>query len=200
MRFITSKALADVIPLFGIIAPILFIVTDLAAGFIRKNYSFVYQSMNELSAVGAPTRPYVVSLNIVGYVLVIVFGLAVWKLGGHNPALRILAILAVGFGVFNLIGIFFPMQVGKPPSTINVVIGALGVFSLVLAIPVAAFAFNGWFRIASIVLASLFVLLTIFGLYIAPRMGGYTTTPIGLQERTMMYLTFSWLAALAFAL
>ncbi|MDQ4012322.1 MAG: DUF998 domain-containing protein, partial [Thermoproteota archaeon] len=56
-----------------------------------EGYSFTSQAISELSAIGAPTRPLVVTLGIIYDVLLIAFGLCVWIIAaGQRRAPRLI--------------------------------------------------------------------------------------------------------------
>jgi hypothetical protein len=66
----------------GIFASTLFVVSDVLGGVFWEGYTFTVQSISELSAIGAPTRPLIVPLNLLLNVLLILFGLgarACWR-------------------------------------------------------------------------------------------------------------------------
>ena len=69
----------------GILAALLSLGTDLLAGKLIKGYSFSVQSMSELGAAGSPTRPVVIALTLLTSVLMIAFGVGVWRGGGGGP-------------------------------------------------------------------------------------------------------------------
>lgn len=50
----------------GILAPLLYLGTDLLAGKLLKSYSFSVQSMSELGASGSPVRSLVVAFTLPG--------------------------------------------------------------------------------------------------------------------------------------
>jgi len=200
MRLLLSKEMAKFVLILGIIAPLIFSITEIVAGVVTKNYNFVSQSISELSAVGTSTRPFVVSLNIIGYLFVMIFGLGILYFAEQNWALNVVAILFIIHAIFGLIWLFFPMHVGEPASTLNVVFGAITVMSLTLAIFFGAVAFSGWFRVLSIAIIIIFVLAAIIGLWIAPRFAANSAPTIGVQERAMSYIIYLWVVALVVVL
>lgn len=195
-----TKHFEEIFLLFGIIASLIFFVADLMAIKFVKKYNFITQSINELHAVGAPSRPFLVASNISIFLLILFFGIGVWSMASDNWALYLIAILIITFSIFNFIGLFYPMRVGQSPNTMNVIIGALGVFSLTFAIPLGALAFNGWFRILSVVISIIFILLTILGTLVLPRVIKNTKPTTGIQERVMIYTIFIWVTFLALKL
>jgi hypothetical protein len=178
----------------GVIAPILFIATDLLAGAFFGNYNFVNQSISELSAVGAPTRAFVVSLNFVYNVFLIIFSLSVWGSSVHSRSLSVLIGSLIGNALFAVLGSFFPINPGKnmsaPSNTMNVAIMGISFILLLLAILFGAIAYKNWFRLYSLGTLFAFLVLTVFGL-------SQSTPHVGAQERTISYGCLLWVAVLA---
>jgi len=191
----------------GIVASVLRFATDMLVGTLWKGYSFVSQSISELSAIGAPTRSLIVSTEIIWGVLMIAFGLGVWRMSGQSVALRVTAGLLIGNAVVTLVVAgFLPARYGETgsanTSTANVVVMALGVVFYLLAMVFGAAAFHGWFRVFSIAILLAYVILTVVGLLV-PRGATPSGEPMmttGLQERTMMYSYLLWVAVLAVVL
>ena len=101
----------------GIFAPIVYLGTDWLAGWILKGYSFKTQSMSDLSAVGSPVRPIVVSLTLAACLLMIAFGIGIWLTEGHQLLARIVAVLVIGNAVTGFIATaFFPTHYGERPA------------------------------------------------------------------------------------
>ena len=75
----------------GILAPLLYLGTDLLAGKLLKGYSFSAQSMGELGAAGSPVRPLVVALTLVSGAVMIAFGAGVWRAVDNAILPRIVA-------------------------------------------------------------------------------------------------------------
>jgi hypothetical protein len=65
-------------------------------------YSLASQTVGELSAIGAPTRPRWVWLGTVYCLLFAAFGWGVWKSAGRNRPLRVAGALMVANGVVSL--------------------------------------------------------------------------------------------------
>lgn len=183
--------------LCGIIAPLLFIGTDLLAGKLHEGYDFINQSISELSALEAPTRPLVVPLNIAYNVIMVAFASGLWGSAVRSRAKRTMAALLVGNAVVAMLANFFPMHLGEdmstPANTMNVVILEMSLILLVLAILSGAFAYRNWLRLYSLGTLLAFLVLTIFGLF-------QTTPHVGGQERTMTYGCLLWVAVQAFFL
>ena len=173
----------------GLLAALLFVGTDLVAGAQWKGYSFISKSINELSAIGAPTRPYAAPLFMAQSLMLAAFGLGVWGQAGHNTSLRVTASLLVANAIVGLAAsAFFPMQAGIRPSpaSAGVILGAAEVIFLVVAIGFGAAAFTNWFRFYSIATLLAFAALTVVGV------AAQAEPRIGLQERVMSYGILLW--------
>jgi hypothetical protein len=181
----------------GILAPLLYLVTDLLIGKLIRGYSFSAQSMSELGAAGSPMRPPFVSLTLVASVLMIAFAVGVWR--AMVPAILpcIVAGLILGNAVAGLVAtLFFPNRFGVRPEfgTPGVLLMFLSVLCFVLAMIFGAVAFHGWMRILSIAIPAAYVLLAI--LRFATNSSSAAVL-IGAQERTMAYSFLVWVTALA---
>jgi hypothetical protein len=64
--------------LCGILSSLLYIATDILGAMRFEGYSYTSQTVSELSAIGAQSRPLVVPLFLAYSALVIAFGLGVW--------------------------------------------------------------------------------------------------------------------------
>jgi len=184
----------------GVLAPLLYLGTDLLAGKLLKGYSFSSQSMSELGAAGSPTRPLVVGLTLVASVFMFAFGVGVWRVAGPAIMPRVVAGLIIGNAVAGLIAnLFFPNQYGVRPEfgTPGVLLMFLSVLCFVLAMVFGAVAFHGWMRILSIAIPAAYVLLAILRFATAAPAGAGTEELIGTQERTMGYSFLLWEMALS---
>jgi hypothetical protein len=193
-----SNTLQKVLLSCGILAPLLYLGTDLLAGKLLKGYSFSAQSMSELGAAGSPTRPLVVALTLAASVCMIAFAVGVWRAAGAAILPRIVAGLILGNALTGLAAtLFFPNRFGARPEfgTPGVLLMFLSVLCFVLAMIFGAAAFQGWMRILSIALPAAYVLLAILRFATASSPGA--AVMIGVQERTMAYSFLGWVMALA---
>jgi hypothetical protein len=186
----------------GILASVLWVGTDVLAGTLSENYSFVSQSSSELSSPGAPTRSLVVLLGLTYDALMVAFGLGVWG-SGEKRALRLTAAMVIGNVLLGgLAVLFFPMHPDEPTSTsantMNVIVMASGMVCFLLAMGVGAVAFRDWFRYYSIGTLAAYGVLTIAGMVLGSQ--NPQRTSVGIQERTMVLGYLLWVALLAVAL
>lgn len=200
-QFVSPGILQRVLLSLGLLAPLVYLATDRVAGRLLKGYNFAAQSMSELTAAGSPTRTLVVSLNVVGTGLMIAFGVGVWQAAGLAVLPRIVAGLVIANAAGTLFAtLFFPNTYGVRPvfASPGVLIMASSVLFSVLACLFGAFAYGGWFRTFSIAIPAAFVLLAVVRYATATTPTVVAAGPmIGSQERTMAYVFFAWIMALA---
>src|SRR5687767_12593955 len=73
----------------GILSSLLYVAMNIFVPMQYEGYNSASQTVSELSAIDTPTRTLWVSLAIVYTLLVIAFGLGVWKSSEQNRNLRI---------------------------------------------------------------------------------------------------------------
>lgn len=93
---------------------------------LAADYSLVARSISELSAVGAPTRPRVLPLNLGYAALMAAFGVGASRAAGRRRLAGVAAGLIVGHAALS------------------------GVFVLPFAMGFGAAPFRGWFRVDSL--------------------------------------------------
>lgn len=193
----------------GIASSLLYVGTDLLGAMRYEGYSYISQTVSELSAIGASTRPLVVPLFLTYGVLVIAFGLGVWRSAGRKRVLRVMAGLLVGYGAVCTVGPFTPMHqrealaaVGRTLTDTLHIIGAMvDVLFILLIIGFGVTAFGKRFRLYSI---GTILILLVFGALAgmdAPRIEANLPTPwAGVMERINIYGYLLWVVVLAIAL
>src|ERR1700693_1810283 len=87
----------------GIVSSVLYVAMNVFVPMQWEGYSSASQTVSELSATGAPTRSLGVLPGAVYTVLMIAFGLGVWKSAGRMRALRIVGCLILAYGSLGLI-------------------------------------------------------------------------------------------------
>ena len=205
MRSVAGKIDWPQVMLFcGVLAPLVYLGTDRLAGRLLNSYSFAAQSMSELSAAGSPTRSLVATLNFVAALLMIAFGVGVWRTGDQAVLPRITGGLLIANAALGLIAtLFFPPRFGVRPSlgSPGVIIMFLSVVCFVLAMLFGAAAFSGWIRVLSIAVPASYVLLAVLRFATAASSpAGQAASLMGAQERTMVYSFLLWVMALAIRL
>lgn len=190
----------------GILSSLLYVATNVLGSLSWEGYSSTSQSVSELFAVDAPSRPLVVPLFLTYDVLVIAFGLGVWWSAGRKRALRFTGGLLVGIGAVGLVTTpFFPMHLRGAEETLtdtmHIALTMVIVLFILLAMGFGATAFGRRFRLYSI--ATVLVLL-LFGALAGldgPRLAAQQPTPwLGVTERINIGAFLLWDAVLAVAL
>jgi hypothetical protein len=195
----------------GIAAAALFIVINVLAGSLwagrapGHGYDYVSQSIDELGAIGSPTRVLATTMSTVYCLLTIAFGIGIWLLGERNGALRLIAGLLTACALLGLAAaIFFPMRIGQniraSDNISHTIPMAVGLICTLAAIGAGAAAFDNWFRYYSLATLALFAVLTILGVFLVPRLEAAPIVRIGIQERTMMFFILLWVVLLALEL
>jgi len=194
----------------GIAFALLWIGMDVVASIIYEGYSYADQTVSELSAIGAPTRPFWFALGSVWSALVIAFGAGVWQSAGPRRSLRIVAGLLIVYASITLtVGPFSSMHQREVlatggatlSDTLHLVVTGFGVFTFLLEIGFAATAFGTWFRFYSIAtIAAMLVFGAITSFY-APEVQANEPTPwVGIYERINAYGYMLWIVVLAVTL
>jgi Protein of unknown function (DUF998) len=79
----------------GVVSSLLYVAMNVFVALQWEGYSSVSQTVSELSAIGAPTRPLWVTLAIAYTALVAAFGWGVLQSAGQTRSLRIVGWLVV---------------------------------------------------------------------------------------------------------
>jgi hypothetical protein len=189
----------------GIASSLLYVAISILGALRWQGYSLTSQTVSELSAIDAPSRPLVVLLSLAYAVLVIAFGLGVWGSAGRARVLRVVAGLLVAYGVLGLAAPFAPMHLrGEETSltdTMHIILTMVTVLLMLTAIGFGATAFGKRFRLYSI--ATILILL-LFGALAGldgPRVAANLPTPwVGVTERINIGVFLLWVVVLAVAL
>jgi hypothetical protein len=191
----------------GILASFLYVAMTLFVGMLWEGYSSAAQTISELSAIGAPTRPLWTVLAAVYTVLMIAFGWGVWKTAACNHALRVVGALLVIQGVF---GFFWPPMHqravlaaggGTLTDTMHIAWTIVTSVLFMFALGFGAAAFGKRFRVYSIA-----TMLIVFacgawtGRYASQIQANLPTPWAGVWERMNTTAFMVWIAVLAIAL
>jgi hypothetical protein len=192
--------------LAGIAAPALYIVTDIVASLYWREYSVFSQTVSELIAIDAPTRPFVVPAFVIYAFLVYAFGVGVWQSSGPRRALRLSGLFLITKEILGVIvTLYFPIHLrgvkGNFSDVMHGILTGLGVLCILLAIGFAAKALEKqfrWYSIATIVL--LFVCGSLAGMQGQQLVANQPTPWMGVFERVNIYGFMLWNIALAIVL
>ena len=191
----------------GILSSIFYVLMNIVCAASYDGYNAASQTVSELSAIDAPTRPLWVSMAIVYSLLSLAFGWAVLQLGSGNRYLRTVGAMLL---INAALGFFWPPMHqrevlaaggGSLTDTLHLVFTAVTVSLMVAAIVFGAMALGRKFRIYSI--ATLFILV-LFGILTgieSPQLEKGLPTPlIGVWERINIGVYMLWIAIFAVAL
>jgi hypothetical protein len=194
----------------GIISSVLYIGADILAAAIYKGYSYTAQQVSELSAIGAPTRPFWIAMSSIWTPLVIAFATGVWQSAGLKRSLRVTGALLVAFAIVGTLwGLFAPMHLRGTIGSVaesdtdimHIVFAGIQVLVMVLFIAFGSGAFGWSFRIYSI---GTIVVMLAFGAWAGTRVSaiaaGQPTPWFGLIERVSVYAPILWMFVLALGL
>jgi len=191
----------------GILSPLLYALADGLAGLTSAGYSFRDQTISELGAIGAPSRPLFSMLLIPTYLLLVAFGVGVRRSAGGRRGVRWASTLLIALGILALaVGQFVPMRPRGTAQglsgTLHLVEGGVAMLVLFTAMGFAATALGRWFRLytlATIALVLVFGAWT--GVAAGPRIAAGLPTPwLGVIERVWWYVYQAWFVTLAVTL
>jgi hypothetical protein len=96
----------------GFVSSVLYVVTDVLGTLRYEGYSYADQEFSELTAQGAPTRDFMVALNVIPYTLLVAsFAVGVWASAGPKRAARTTGAMLLGYAAFGVAGgLVFPMR------------------------------------------------------------------------------------------
>ena len=193
----------------GILSSLLYVAANVRGARRWREYSLASQTVSELSAIGAPSRPFVIPLLTAHGALVIPFGLGVCESGRRRRGLRATGALLMGLGASDLPAPFFPMHrrealargEGSHTDTMHIVVTCVNSLLILLAIGSASTSFGKRFRLYSI--GTILVLVVTGGLTAtqASRLEANLPTPwAGVSERISIGGYLLWQVVLAIAL
>jgi hypothetical membrane protein len=195
----------------GIVSSVLYVVTDIIGTLRYPGYSYAHQTFSELTAQGAPTRPFMVALNGITYgVLVTAFAVGVWTSAAPKRAAPITGAMLLGYAVFGMAGgVLFPMRpreaLAAGEGTLRNVmhIPATSVMSLfiLLAMGFGSTLLGKRFRYYSYATIALLLVFGVLAGLQGGEMEANQPTPwMGVEERINIYATMLWAALLAIGL
>lgn len=191
----------------GVVASAWWVAADVIASQRYPGYSYLDQTVSELSAEGAPTRAFLMAVNAIPYaVLSVAFGVGVWAVAGRTRRGRIVGGLLVGSAVVGLAGgVLFPMMVrgadGDLRNAMHAPYGGVSMLLFVLMFGFGSKLLGTRFRYYTY---ATIVVWFVFGVLMAVQSGRMVAdepTPwMGLEERISVYATMLWFAVLALGL
>ena len=190
----------------GILAPVLYVATDMIAAVLWEGYSYASQTISETFAIRAPTRPLILLRGVTYSLLVMVFGLGVLESARGRHRLLVTGGLLVGIAVVDLLAPFVaPMNLRGAERTLtdtmHIVLASVDVLFILLIIGFGASVFGKRFRLYSIgTILIVIVFGTLAGLDGAKVAANLPTPWLGVTERVSVFSYMLWLMALAIGL
>lgn len=188
----------------GILSSVLYLAMNVSIPMLWDEYDIASQTISELSAIGAPTRPIWVPFGILYTLLIAAFGLGVRKSANRVRALRIAGMLLI---IYGLIGVAWPPMHqrevlaaggGTITDTLHIVFTFITVSLMLLVMGFGAAAFGRSFRVytlATVVVQLVFGVLTGLG---APALEADLPTPwLGVWERINIGVYMIWVVVFA---
>ena len=196
--------LQTVLLVCGIAAPLLYVAMLALVPLRWEAYRSADQTVSELSAIGAPTRPLWVPFGMLYTLLIAAFGGGVWAAARGRRRLQVVGALLTATGV---LGLFWPpMHLrevlaaggGTLSDTLHIVWTAASNLLTLLAMGLAAATFGRRFRSYSIVTMVTMVACGVLTSVDAPRIQANLPTPwVGVWERVIIGVWMLWLVVLA---
>lgn len=193
----------------GILSSLLYVAMLIFVPMRYEGYNSITQTISELSAIGAPSRPLWVPLGIVYTLLIAAFGWGIRYASDDIRRLRIAGTLLAAYGIIGIGWVFAPMHRrevlaaggGTISDTLHLVMGAVSNFFMMVSMGFAAAAFGKRFRFYTII--TILALLT-FGILTglsAPDVNANRPTPwVGVREIIMLGVFLLWTVVLALIL
>ena len=189
---------------YGILSSLLYVAMTAFVALQWQGYSSAAQTVSELSAIGAPTRPLWVVLAIPYTLMVAAFGWGVWQSAGGNRSLRAVGALLMAQGAIGLA--WPPMHQrevlaaggGTLTDTMHIVFTMVTVLLMLLAMGFGAGAFGKRFRRYSHLSMGLLVAFGALTGLDAPRIQADLPTPlVGVWERVNIGVFMLWVIVIA---
>jgi len=186
--------------LCGILSSLLYVAMNVVVPMQWADYSSASQTVSELSAIDAPTRPLWMSLGIPYGLLVTAFGFGVLQSADRNRPLRVTGGLLIAYG---LVGLAWPPMHLRGAEftltdTMHIVFAMITVILMLVAMGFGDAAFGRRFRVYSIVTMAILIAFGALTAVDAPRIAANLTTPwIGVWERINIGVFLVWVVILA---
>ena len=193
----------------GVLSSLLYVAMNIIVPTQWPAYDVASQTVSELSAVGAPTRPLWVVMGFLYTVLVTGFGWGVRLAAGGNRRLRIAGTLIAIYGALGVVWPFAPMHLrpvlasggGTFSDTLHIALGVATELIYLLALGFAAAALGRAFRLYSLATLVALFAFAVLTFREAPAIGADGATPlIGVWERINIGVFLLWVIVLAVVL
>ena len=193
----------------GVLYAVLYpIINDAIAATLYHGYSRMDQAVSELSATGAPPHTFLTAVGPVFSLLLIGFGLGIWRSAKGKRSLRIAGALVVAHGAMSFLWMFGPMSqrellaAGEATSadTMHLVPSAATGLFVAAYVATTTFAFGWVFRLYSVVTIATALVFGILSAQVDKIEAGDPTPYMGLLERIGIGAWLLWIAVVAVVL
>jgi hypothetical protein len=194
----------------GAASAIVYFAMDVIAALFHDGYNYRDQTISELSAIGAPTRPFWEVSGFFFSALVIAGAAGIWLSAGARRSLRAVALLVGVIGVLAMFAWpFAPMHQrevlatggGTAQDTAHIALGSIDSILYLTAIIIGSGALGKRFRRYSwATLAVVFIAGAYTGIQ-SPKVADDGSTPVlGISERVALFASMAWVSSLSAAL
>lgn len=188
----------------GIVGSLAYLLSDIvAATFLYPGYDITTQQVSELSAIGAPSRPYWVAMGYPYALLILAFAAGVWMAANGNWALRVASVFLVLFAVNGFFwGLVAPMHMRATEftdsDTMHIAFAISAIVIMLTFIISGAVALGTGFRIYSaITVVAMMGAGGLVSTQVAAIAAGQPTPWMGLVERVSVYSPMIWIVVFA---
>jgi hypothetical protein len=186
----------------GVLSSLVYVANNVLCALVWPQYSSFSQTISELSAIDAPSRPYWIGLCAAYNLLLLAFGIGVWTCAEGKRGLRVTAglLIALGATVY-----WPPMHLRGNPATLtdtlHIAFASVTSLLILLAIGFGAGAFGKRFRVYSSATIVVLVASGVATFLYAPRVAANLPTPgMGVIERIDLGAYLLWVGILAVTL
>lgn len=193
----------------GILYALLYpIVNDVIAATLYDGYSRMSQAVSELSATGAPPKAFLTAVGPIFSLLLIGFGLGIWRSARGKRSLRIAGALVVAHGITSFLWVFAPMSqreviaAGGATSadSMHLVLSAATGLFVAAYVATTAVGFGWVFRLYSVVTIATALVFGLLSAQVDKIEAGDPTPYMGLLERIGIAAWLLWMAVVAVVL
>ena len=188
----------------GIVGAALFLAMDWIASFwLYPGYDITSQQVSELSAIGAPSRPFWMTLGFLHAALTFAFAYGVWRASAGRRGVKALAALLALFALNSFLwGWLAPMHMRgvafTVTDTLHIAFTVVAVVLMASFMTIGAWIYDSRFRwFSGAVVVAMLVCGGIVGTQVPAIAQGLPTPWMGLVERVSVYAPSFWMAVLA---
>jgi hypothetical protein len=191
--------------LYALLYPI---ANDVIAATMYDGYSRTSQAVSELSAVGATPRGLLTAVSPLFVLLLIAFGVGIWRSALGKRSIRIAGALVVAHGVMSLLWVFAPMSDrdviaaggATAADTMHLVLAAGTGLFVAAYVATLAIGFGWTFRLYSVLTLATALVFGRLSAQVQQIEAGDPTPYMGLLERVGLAAWLLWLAVASVAL